>query len=429
MNTNGHRRCVLLAVSFLLGGISAALANGLRLVSQDAFAAARAEAFVATADNPSAVYYNPAGLTQLQGQNVRAGANLLYFDPTFEPLPAEPNSGTTYHIENNYAFAPQFYYSYGWRGVPISMGLGVYSPYGASVTWPQDTGFRTVATEGSLTYIRANPVVAAEIAPGLSLACGIMVDYGDIDAQQGVRASPSVVFPNDIFSFSGDDWTVGYNVGLLWKAHEKLSFGATFRSQTTVNFKGNTFLERAPTTPPTEIPATAEYEFPLTAVFGVSYRPTPKWNLEFNADYTDWSSFDVVTIRQERASPFPLTGQVDIPITFEWKASWILEVGATHYFDDGWHASAGCLYNQNSVPDTYYSPLVSDLDRYFVAIGVGRKGRKIDFDVTYQFGYGPPHAVTGSQPPSIVPDLAGQNSNGTYEWISHAVLVSVGLHF
>ena len=53
-------------------------ANGYLLPDQDAFATARGEAFVATADNASAIYYNPAGLTQLDGNNVRAGFYEIY---------------------------------------------------------------------------------------------------------------------------------------------------------------------------------------------------------------------------------------------------------------------------------------------------------------------------------------------------------------
>ena len=37
----------------------------------------------------------------------------------------------------------------------------------------------------------------------------------------------------------------------------------------------------------------------MTAVFGISYRPTPKWNLEFDADYNDWGSFGTVTLYQQ----------------------------------------------------------------------------------------------------------------------------------
>ena len=43
------------------------------LPDQDAFVIGRGMAFVATADNPSAIYYNPAGITQLSGSNVRGG--------------------------------------------------------------------------------------------------------------------------------------------------------------------------------------------------------------------------------------------------------------------------------------------------------------------------------------------------------------------
>ena len=47
---------------------------GLRVPNQDATAIGRGNAFVATADNPSAIYYNPSGITQLDGQNIQAGS-------------------------------------------------------------------------------------------------------------------------------------------------------------------------------------------------------------------------------------------------------------------------------------------------------------------------------------------------------------------
>src|SRR5262245_19409971 len=88
-----------------------ASANAFRLPDQDAFATARGEAFVATADNPSAIYYNPAGITQLEGVNFRAGAYSIYLDPTFRPPSSAPNAGTTYHINDTFAMAPQIFYT------------------------------------------------------------------------------------------------------------------------------------------------------------------------------------------------------------------------------------------------------------------------------------------------------------------------------
>ena len=87
----------------------AALGNGLRLPSQDAFATARGEAFVATADNPSAIYYNPAGLTQLTNTEMRAGIYGLYYDPTYQPPKGADNAGKTYEIKKQFAAAPQFF--------------------------------------------------------------------------------------------------------------------------------------------------------------------------------------------------------------------------------------------------------------------------------------------------------------------------------
>src|SRR6266702_8312161 len=52
---------------------------GSRIPNQDPEAIARGNAFVATADNPSAMYYNPAGISQLEGQNIQAGS-LFYLN-------------------------------------------------------------------------------------------------------------------------------------------------------------------------------------------------------------------------------------------------------------------------------------------------------------------------------------------------------------
>jgi long-chain fatty acid transport protein len=84
-----------------------ASANGFGLADQDAFATARGEAFVATADNPSAIYYNPAGITQLEGNDLRGGFMESIYDPSFSP-PSAPNHGHTYHSSDNLAAVPQF---------------------------------------------------------------------------------------------------------------------------------------------------------------------------------------------------------------------------------------------------------------------------------------------------------------------------------
>ena len=417
-----NRGKALRLIAILVLAISTAnvSANGFRLASQDGFATARGEAFVATADNPSAIYYNPAGISQLKGNNLRSGLYGIYLNPSY----SSTNHARTFHSSDNLAAVPQLFYTCTPKDFPVSFGLGVYAPYGGSISWPQDTGFRAVAVNGSLTYLTINPVVAFKVLPSLSIGGGAMVNYVNLDLEQGLLRNQ---LPNiNYFRFAGKGWSVGYNLGLLWQPHEKVSIGASFRSSANVTLDGQTKIEQYPVIP-TEQDRSAhtDFTFPLTTVVGISYRPTPRWNLEFDADYTDWSSFGSSTISQ--SSKPPGINQ-NIQFALDWQPSWIYEFGVTRYFDNGWHVSAGYVYNENSVPDAHYTPLAADLDRHFLCVGTGRKGKRFDFDVAYQLGYGPARTVTGSTP-STAGQIAGQTADGTYDFISQAVLVTVGMHF
>lgn len=421
-------RIVILLATLAAGLVPVARvsANGFRLADQDGLATARGEAFVATADNAAAVYYNPAGITQLTNSTIRSGLYAIRLDPSYRRL----NGGETHGIGKNYAAAPNFFATHTLEKLPVSFGVGIYAPYGGSIRWPQTTGFETVATYGSLTYLRLSPVMAVRLTPTLSFAAGAMVDYARINLQQDLLPYPSR-FAN-FFKFSGDGWSAGYTLGLRWQPHEKIAFGATLRSATSVTFEGETDFELQPirgVSSPVQRDAKATFDFPLTAGFGVSYRPTPKWNFEFNADYTDWSSFDTVNIEMTTPPPPRTPFRAITPVTLNWQASWMYSFGVTRYFDNGWHVSAGYLFNENSVPDDYYTPLAADLDRHCFSLGAGFKARRYNFDVAYQFGYGPARTVTGSTPSSTPAQFAGQSADGVYDFISHAVMLTWGLNF
>ncbi|NWF83939.1 MAG: outer membrane protein transport protein [Bryobacteraceae bacterium] len=390
---------------------AAAHANGFDLPDHDAFAVGRGMAFVATADNPSAVYYNPAGLTQLSGHEVRAGLYGLHLDVSFES-PA----GRSANNEREWHAIPQLFYSYTPEKFPIAFGLGAYSPFGLSSEWPEDTGFRTVATKADLRYWTLSPVAAWRIMPSLSVAAGLTLNYSETDLRQGLTPLPG----NDEFRFEGDGTDVGFNLGVLWRVHPKVQFGATYRSQTTVDFEGST-KARLPGLA-AEVDAVAEFPFPQKAIVGVSYRPTPAWNLEVNVDWTDWSRLNTVWIKQE-TPPLPFI-PANVPLVLDWESSFYYEFGATRYFENGWGISAGYIYNENSVPDATYSPLVADLDRHVLSLGVSHRAGRLQFDAAYQFVYGPTREVEGS-----ALTAAGESADGKYEFFSHAFSVSMGWRF
>src|SRR5438270_490154 len=103
-----------LLAALTLAAISAQ-AVGFRLPNQDPEAIARGNAFAATADDPSAIYYNPAGITQLEGQSVRAGVYAVtpgidYTSPT----------GLKASVKSDTVFVPQIYYVVSPKDFPLS---------------------------------------------------------------------------------------------------------------------------------------------------------------------------------------------------------------------------------------------------------------------------------------------------------------------
>ena len=197
--------------------------------TRDPEAIARGNAFAATADNPAAIYYNPAGITQLDGQNLSAGLYLVSASTKFEAP-----SGATAQTKGDFQPVPQFYYVNAPEDFPLAFGLGVYVPYGLSVDYGVNPPFNDVAQKGSLLYVTVNPVVAWKITPELSIGIGPTINYSKADINQGVGAIP---IPNNQFHVVGDGYDFGFNAGVRWQPCDMLAFGVNYRYKTTVDYK------------------------------------------------------------------------------------------------------------------------------------------------------------------------------------------------
>ncbi len=414
-SSHSHLALALLALG-LAAGPRSLHALGTRVVDQGAEATARGDAFAATADNPSAIYYNPAGISQLRGTQVLLGGYGITFNSRIN-LEGEGDKP----FDNKYQpqGVPQVYVTHQFEKAPITLGLGIYAPFGFSNKYSDDVPFRSLAKEGSISYLSINPVVAIQITKSLSFAVGPTVNYGKAELVQGVFAK------GDEFRFEGEDWGLGVNAGVLWQPHRMHSFGVTYFSPTTLEFDGdshlqfasfNTLVEVAPgVVIPFPVPgvdqrekATAKFRFPQHVVVGYSFRPTENWNFEVNVDWTDWDNLNTVTLEQR-------SGNVSIP--FNWQSSFLYEFGVTRRIGD-WKLSAGYVFSENSVPEASFSPLVPDSDRHILSAGFGRKSERWDWFVAYQY--------TWSDERSI--DL-GTLADGTYQFEAHAVTFSLAYRF
>jgi long-chain fatty acid transport protein len=384
--------------------MTSASAVGFRLPNQDPEGIARGDAFAATADNPSAIYYNPAGITQLEGLQVRAGLYLISADTSF----TSP-SGAKAQTDTSVQPVPQLYGVYTLKDLPLSFGLGVYAPYGLALDWGDQNPFRTMAERGRLLYACANPVVAWRIIPSLSVAVGPTINYSQASFKQGF----SQFNPNDWFHFKGDDTAFGFNAGVRWQPLPQLAFGLNYRSATTEDYHGTT--ETGPSAPFPYFPATptsASIHFPQYVAAGVSFRPTENWNFEFDLDWTDWDSVKQIV--------FKGTPLGDIPFVLNYQSSFMYEFGITRQLGKGYFASVGYLYSENSSPDQNFNPLIPDSNLQLGSIGVGHRGTRWDWAVGYQFAYN-----GGRQVVNNVNPLA----DGTYRTFNNAVNISATIKF
>ena len=414
---------------------------GIRIADQDARATARGNAFTATADNPSAIYYNPAGISYLYSPSLNSPA----FTPSLGggkspgPMSAPAESGSdsglrlrlgvygislanevkltgasdSFNISHRGQFAPNFYATWKHGNSPLTFGLGIYAPYGFGVWYPESSPIRTVTISGNVKYTTINPVVSWQITNSLSIAAGPTFNYGRTGLKQGI--APLGFFGGaDAFEFEGDGWSVGWNAGLMWRPHPMHSFGVTYRSQTDIEFKGSAHTV-VPGLADFRETASAGIKFPQNVVAGYSFRPTPKWNFEINIDWTDWDNLNTVNLRKA-------SGDVILP--FNWKSSLFYEFGASYKFDNGITASAGYIYSENSVPTESFNPLVPDSNRHIFSAGIGKQWQNWDFDLAYQYAHGPTRTVNRA------PLFPGETSpNGTYQFDSHAISLSAGYRF
>jgi long-chain fatty acid transport protein len=376
-------------------------AVGFRMPHQDPEAIARGDAFAATADNPSAIYYNPAGITQLDGDNIRAGLYVISANTEYTS-----SSGVTAKTDTSLQPVPQLYYVHSFTNAPISAGLGIYAPYGLSLDWGNNAPFNTVAESGNLLYLCFNPVIAWRVHRTLSIAIGPTINYSQATLKQAIP------FLGGQSKFDGDGMDYGFNAGILWQPHPMWSFGINYHSATAVDYKG-TASQTFGAPFPSSTPSSASINFPQFVVGGISFRPTPNWNLEFDLDWTEWSAVKQIVLQ---GSPFPPGSQT---VTLDYQSSFIYEFGVTRQLGKGYFASVGYIYNENSSPDANFNPLIPDADLHLGSVGFGRHGLHWDWAIAYHFAYGE----------RTVSNDSNSSADGTYKTFNNAFNVAATFKF
>ena len=460
---NNVRVCVRWELALLtLAGIvftaSPVSAQVPRVYGQGAAASGMGNAFAAQADNPSALHYNPAGMTQLRGIQVMVGGTLVGGTTDFRSP-----SGVSTTGDHDGAFAwpgpGHGYITANLQGVGVSLldkltvGVGVTTPFGSVMRWPDDSPFRTLTTFTALPLFDVKPTLAYQLHPDLSIGAGADIYtfasfFGEGHAELQSISPGGLAPAGSKLEFNGKGTAPGFNVGALYTALRNgdgqpvANLAVVYRSQATLHLDGALSVNGVKIQD-----ATTTLVLPQVITGGIALWPVRnterEWKLELNVDYVGWKSVRNLDIH--------LADGTVIPQPQNWKGTYAILVGTEFRWLrvdrlPGWEIAlrGGYTNQQAQVPDLNFTPGVPSADLHVISTGIGLlcngngsflgliscgrvgigpiKAKLVGVDVSYQAFLYEPRTISGN---------TGLRAavNGLYNTTLHAGGLSVRASF
>jgi long-chain fatty acid transport protein len=405
-------------------------AGGFQLNEHGARAMAMAGAFTGLANDPSAIYFNPAGITQLDGTNFSAGTTLILPISSFTlPKP----STAEYEMQPQVFDLINFYVTQKLSD-KLSVGLGINNQFGLGTKWDPNWIGKYLAVETTLKSFFFTPVVAYKLLKNLSISAGPTIAVMSIKLSRGELYPTGTDF---LLTLNSNNTTaVGFTAGILYKLNEKWQFGLSYRSQTKFNLTGTGSSDPASFIHPVyKIPIpgpngdiTAPLTTPMCTALGIAYTPDNMWTVTADVQYVGWSSYNDLSVTfNNYNSANPLApGTTVLSTPRDYKDSYIARLGFEYKPVDYFAVRFGILFDHNPVQDQYVEPTLPDADRIGLTIGFGGKiSNHLSLDVTYMFEQFLDRTVTNSvfyfDPAETIP------ANGTYSNQAH--LFSLELNY
>jgi long-chain fatty acid transport protein len=359
---------------------SSLFAEGFRVIDHGAAATGQGAAFSAQADDPSALHYNPAGMTQLQGIQFSAGTLLIGGSIEFKSASGGKVDGdlggTIANPPPSTFFLTAHLPALGLKDLPNwTVGIGVTSPFALQVEYPDDSLIAPISTKAALPLIDIKPTLAYKLNKYISIGGGLDIyTFASFlgEGQAELQQSPA---PGFNLEANGTDTALGFNASVLWtplrNAEEKplLNLAFVYRNGANLDLDGEFLINGAKMAD-----ASTTIELPDVYTWAIAGWPIRnaqhEWKIEVDVEYADWTDFKDLDLK--------LSNGAVIPAPRNYGDAWIFMVGTEFKLLSPpalpkWDVSfrTGYLRSETPVPSRDFDPSNPDADFNAFSAGVG----------------------------------------------------------
>lgn len=407
------------------GVMRAAFAGGYAIPPQTAKAESMGGAAVAGVEDPSAVYVNPAAITQVDGNQILGG--LTYVNT----ISSIKNGGAKSRNIHDDDFLPNLFANYHIPGTQFSIGIGSYAPFGLATSYEPDAFTRYAALRSELRTLFITPTVAWEPLPYFSIGGGVSFVHASGTLSRAIFFGP---FGDGKLRITDTDNAYGYKIGFLVKPNDSIRFGLTYTSHVDLNFKSADvkFADAPGAGGASTTTKASGIHLPIPPVInvGVHWEIDPKWAIELQYDYTRWSKFE--HLKASFSSPLPGLGGA-VPITGflipqNWKNTSSLRFGTAYKVTNDFELRAGLGLDETPIPSSTLGPAIPGADYLTLTVGAGYSWERLKIDMGYMAVFYKTRTVnnnvleTGGDPNALpFPGVSGKDKHKVFQNL-------VGLH-
>ena len=448
------------AAIMLAGLCQQAAASGFAIIEHSASGMGNAFAgAAAVANDATTAWFNPAGLMLIKGAQLTVSGHIIdpsadYTDKGSSVNPAltggtvAPGSITGRNDDGgSLAFVPNLYYVRP-LNEKMNFGLAINAPFGLETDYSDRWVGRYHALNSEIKTVNINPSLGWKISDQLSVGVGVSAQYVQAKLSQAIDSAafclsaagsnPALLSAcgaaglgvgqqstqalDSKVELDADDWSFGFNLGLMYAFNDATRLGASYRSGITQDAEGDAnFKVNAALAPilgqvnaglaaaganqqllvDTGIAATVE--LPDSFSLSLAHQATSKLQLLGDITWTGWSSFKELRIKFDSGQPDGVTEEA-------WDDVLRYSIGANYVLDDKWTLRIGLAYDEEAIPDTKHrTPRIPGNDRTWLSFGTGLNvSEKIHLD----FGYA--HLFVDDTPADHT-DGNGYTLRGVYE--------------